>query len=134
MARIPRGAVASMLEKEATKKTIFFDDLTCVPFAVSTLAKEHSCRSVRCENRLKRAADLPSRDHLFGAIPQFRKRGYPITEKSRGKQANQSLVLRLSLKCQNSAKFGARQPPWKSHVVHKLLQKYQRLFQSDELL
>jgi hypothetical protein len=28
MARIPRGAVASILEKEATKKTIFLDDLT----------------------------------------------------------------------------------------------------------
>jgi hypothetical protein len=28
MARMPRGAVASMLEKEATKNTIFFDDFT----------------------------------------------------------------------------------------------------------
>jgi len=34
MARIPRGAVASMLEKEATKNTIFFDDFTAVPFVV----------------------------------------------------------------------------------------------------
>src|SRR5215470_9213014 len=32
MARIPRGAVASMLEKEATKNTIFFDEFTgCLP-------------------------------------------------------------------------------------------------------
>ena len=36
MARIPRGAVASMLEKEATKKTIFFDDFTGVPFSFSS--------------------------------------------------------------------------------------------------
>ena len=28
MARIPKGAVASMLEKEATKKTIFLEDFT----------------------------------------------------------------------------------------------------------
>jgi hypothetical protein len=28
IARIPSGAVASMLEKEATKKTIFFEDFT----------------------------------------------------------------------------------------------------------
>jgi hypothetical protein len=28
IARIPKGAVASMLEKEATKNTIFFDDFT----------------------------------------------------------------------------------------------------------
>src|SRR5579872_6649986 len=34
MARIPRGAVASMLEKDATKNTIFFDDFTAVPFVV----------------------------------------------------------------------------------------------------
>jgi hypothetical protein len=28
MARMPNGAVASMLEKEATKNTIFLDDYT----------------------------------------------------------------------------------------------------------
>ncbi len=28
MARIPNGAVASMLENEATKNTIFFEDFT----------------------------------------------------------------------------------------------------------
>lgn len=32
MARMPSGAVASMLENEATKNTIFFDDFTAVPF------------------------------------------------------------------------------------------------------
>ena len=36
MARMPSGAVASMLEKEATKNTIFFDDFTAVPFVVVT--------------------------------------------------------------------------------------------------
>src|ERR1700730_17653254 len=36
MARIPKGAVASMLEKEATKKTIFFDDFTGMPFSVAS--------------------------------------------------------------------------------------------------
>src|SRR5215471_19751087 len=36
MARIPRGAVASMLEKEATKNTIFFDEFTgCLPCLIS---------------------------------------------------------------------------------------------------
>ena len=39
MARMPSGAVASMLENEATKNTIFFDDFTGVPFAVLILAK-----------------------------------------------------------------------------------------------
>src|SRR6201997_3786821 len=34
IARMPSGAVASMLEKEATKNTIFFDDFTAVPFVV----------------------------------------------------------------------------------------------------
>jgi hypothetical protein len=29
---MPKGAVASMLEKEATKNTIFFEDFTLVPF------------------------------------------------------------------------------------------------------
>src|ERR1700739_644158 len=36
IARMPSGAVASMLEKEATKNTIFFDDFTAVPFVVVT--------------------------------------------------------------------------------------------------
>jgi hypothetical protein len=35
MARIPKGAVASMLEKEATKKTIFFDDFIGIPLSLS---------------------------------------------------------------------------------------------------
>jgi hypothetical protein len=35
MAKMPRGAVASILEKEATKNTIFFDDFTTVPFVLS---------------------------------------------------------------------------------------------------
>ena len=35
MARMPSGAVASMLENDATKNTIFFDDFTAVPFVVS---------------------------------------------------------------------------------------------------
>ena len=35
MARMPSGAVASMLENDATKKTIFFDDFTAVPFDAS---------------------------------------------------------------------------------------------------
>lgn len=36
MARIPRGAVASMLEKEATKNTIFLDEFTgCLPCLVA---------------------------------------------------------------------------------------------------
>jgi hypothetical protein len=34
IARMPSGAVASMLEKDATKNTIFFDDFTAVPFVV----------------------------------------------------------------------------------------------------
>lgn len=34
IARMPSGAVASMLEKEATKNTIFFDDLMEIPFVV----------------------------------------------------------------------------------------------------
>ena len=34
MARMPKGAVASMLEKEATKNTIFFEDFTLVPFDI----------------------------------------------------------------------------------------------------
>jgi hypothetical protein len=36
MARMPKGAVASMLEKEATKNTIFFEDFTLVPFDISS--------------------------------------------------------------------------------------------------
>jgi hypothetical protein len=39
MARIPRGAVASILENEATKNTIFFEDFTGVPF-VGAVAEE----------------------------------------------------------------------------------------------
>jgi hypothetical protein len=35
IARMPSGAVASMLENEATKNTIFFDDFTAVPFDAS---------------------------------------------------------------------------------------------------
>jgi hypothetical protein len=35
IARIPSGAVASMLENEATKNMIFFDDFTGVPFVGS---------------------------------------------------------------------------------------------------
>src|ERR1700751_990506 len=38
MARIPRGAVASMLEKEATKNTIFFDEFTgCLPCLIAPM-------------------------------------------------------------------------------------------------
>jgi len=35
MARMPSGAVASILENEATKNTIFFDDFKSVPFVLS---------------------------------------------------------------------------------------------------
>jgi hypothetical protein len=34
IARIPSGAVASMLENDATKNTIFFEDLTPTPLAL----------------------------------------------------------------------------------------------------
>jgi len=33
---MPKGAVASMLEKEATKNTIFFDDFTKMPLSVTS--------------------------------------------------------------------------------------------------
>jgi hypothetical protein len=36
IARMPNGAVASMLEKEATKNTIFFDDFTKMPLSVTS--------------------------------------------------------------------------------------------------
>jgi hypothetical protein len=39
MARIPSGAVASMLENDATKNTIFFDDFTEGPFVVSRVSQ-----------------------------------------------------------------------------------------------
>lgn len=45
MARIPSGAVASMLEKEATKNTIFFDDFTAVPFVVVTGHWKSKCET-----------------------------------------------------------------------------------------
>lgn len=45
MARMPRGAVASMLEKDATKNTIFFDDFTAVPFVVCEQNYRSNARS-----------------------------------------------------------------------------------------
>ena len=42
IARMPSGAVASMLEKDATKNTIFFDDLTAMPFVVLLAHKSNS--------------------------------------------------------------------------------------------
>jgi hypothetical protein len=37
IARIPNGAVASMLENEGTKKTIFFEDFTRLPLGLLPL-------------------------------------------------------------------------------------------------
>src|SRR5258708_35363471 len=48
MARMPRGAVASMLENEATKNTIFFDDFTRTPFVLSSPGQRSGDRLAWC--------------------------------------------------------------------------------------
>src|ERR1700730_5377888 len=48
MARMPRGAVASMLENEATKNTIFFDDFTRTPFVLSNPGQRSGDRLACC--------------------------------------------------------------------------------------
>jgi hypothetical protein len=49
---MPSGAVASMLEKDATKNTIFFDDFTAVPFVVLLAHKSNSKVRSKGTNRL----------------------------------------------------------------------------------
>ena len=58
MARMPSGAVASMLENEATKNTIFFDDFTRMPFGANQVSKYQSAAhhlSRKCQNYAKSA-------------------------------------------------------------------------------
>src|SRR5579859_6602797 len=57
IARMPSGAVASMLEKDATKNTIFFDDFTGVP-SVGSHVDHKSDSRVRTKRYQLAAGDL----------------------------------------------------------------------------
>jgi len=53
IARIPSGAVASMLENDATKNTIFFDDFTDGPFVASRLSHNSKWKETQSTNWLR---------------------------------------------------------------------------------
>src|SRR5581483_253925 len=71
MARIPSGAVASILEKEATKKTIFFDDFTR---AFARESQNSNASGGVCLQIVKRLQNRPGEQDL--ACFSFR----PVTE------------------------------------------------------